>query len=69
MKKNNLKYLLLLVLFIVLTISLLGADSGIIVDRKAEWKYSDIGEIKEDWKSFDYNDSNWKIGKSPSGLS
>lgn len=67
MKKNNLKYLLLLVLFIVLTISLLGADSGIIVDRKAEWKYSDIGEIKEDWKSFDYNDSNWKIGKSPLG--
>ena len=52
MKKNNLKYLLLIVLFIVLTISLLGADSGIIVDRKAEWKYSDIGEIKEDWKSF-----------------
>ena len=67
MKKNNLKYLLLLVLFIVLTISLLGADSDIIVDRKAEWKYSDIGEIKEDWKSFDYNDSNWKIGKSPLG--
>ena len=62
------KLILLAVLVLAATINgkAFGAD-GVILPRDAEWSYSDIGEVAGNWKNMEFDDSNWKKGKSPLG--
>lgn len=68
-RKEIVKRLILLAVLILAAIingKAFGADKVILL-RDAEWSYSDIGEVKGNWKNIDFDDSNWKKGKSPLG--
>lgn len=38
-----------------------------LLGRTELWKYSDKGQISENWKQKDFNDVEWKLGKAPLG--
>jgi acid phosphatase type 7 len=58
--------LAVLIMAVVVNSKAFGAD-GIILERTAEWSYSDIGEVAPNWKNMEFDDSSWKKGKSPLG--
>lgn len=67
--KEVLKRLLILAVIILAVIvngKAFGAE-GVILERTAEWSYSDTGEVSPNWKNIDFDDSSWKKGKSPLG--
>ncbi len=60
---------LVLVLGVLWTVPALAADNTAILARDAEWRYYDQGELTDEaWKTADFDDSAWAIGKAPLGF-
>ena len=64
--RKKLFLLAVVIIAVIVNYSSFGAE-GVILERTAEWKYSDVGEVPSNWKNMDFDDSSWKIGKSPLG--
>lgn len=64
--RRKLFLLALVVMAMIISCISFGAE-GVILERTAEWSYSDRGEVSPNWKNVDFDDSSWKKGKSPLG--
>ncbi len=63
---SRLKKKLFMAVFLLSSIFTFG-ETKELLGRNEEWKYSDIGIVSESWRQNNFNDSTWKIGKSPLG--